>query len=153
MAKRRFQSSVNIAKTRSFPGADIGFDHELVMMTFRLRLQRMKIQGNVRIRFSLEKLKEPNIAENFQVTIGGKCAPLLVLDNHDTGINALINSFNTALTETANNDLSKHRPAKKPWVMDNILKLCDKCRELTQKNNTAEDATFYREANQKVKKT
>ena len=33
MVKRRFQSSVNIAKTRSFPGADIGSDHELVMMT------------------------------------------------------------------------------------------------------------------------
>ena len=42
MVKRRFQSSVNIAKTRSFPGADIGSDHELVMMTFRLRLERVK---------------------------------------------------------------------------------------------------------------
>ena len=31
------------------------------MMTFRLRLQRMKNQGNIRIRFSLEKLKDPNI--------------------------------------------------------------------------------------------
>ena len=38
MVKRRFQSSVNIAKTRSFPGADIGSDLELVIMTFRLRL-------------------------------------------------------------------------------------------------------------------
>ena len=37
MVKRRFQSSVNIAKTRSFPGADVGSDHELVMMTFSLR--------------------------------------------------------------------------------------------------------------------
>ncbi|GFS04185.1 craniofacial development protein 2 [Elysia marginata] len=29
MLKRRFQSSVNIAQTRSFPGADVGSDHEL----------------------------------------------------------------------------------------------------------------------------
>ena len=36
MVKKRFSSSVNIAKTRSFPGADIGSDHELVMMTFKL---------------------------------------------------------------------------------------------------------------------
>ena len=62
MVKRRFQSSV----TRSFPGADIGSDHELVMMTFRLRLQRMKNQGNIRIRFSLEKLKDPKIADFFE---------------------------------------------------------------------------------------
>ena len=65
MVKRRFQSSVNIAKTSSFPGADIGSDHELVMMTFRLRLQKVENQGNIRIRFNLEKLKDPNIAENF----------------------------------------------------------------------------------------
>ena len=38
MVEQGFQSSVNIAKTTSFPGADIGSDHELAMMTFRLRL-------------------------------------------------------------------------------------------------------------------
>ena len=81
MFKRRFQSSVNIAKTRSFPGADVGSDHELVTMTFGLRLQRIKNQGNIRIRFSLEKLKDLNIAEIFRATIGGKFAPLLALGN------------------------------------------------------------------------
>ena len=64
---------MNIAKTRSFPGADIGSDRELVMMTFKLRFQRVKNQGSIRIRFSLEKLKDPNIA--------GKFAPLLALEN------------------------------------------------------------------------
>ena len=152
MVKRRFQSSVNIAKTRSFPGADIGSDHELVMMTFKLRLQRLKNQGSIRIRFSLEKLKDPNIAEIFQATIGGKFAPLLALENQDIEKSPLINSFNTAVTETANNILGKHRPAKKPWVTDNILKLCDKRRELKQKKNTTEGAKLYREANQQVKK-
>ena len=122
------------------------------MMTFRLRLQRMKNQGNVRTMFSLEKLKEPNIVEIFRTTIGENCAPLLVLENQDTEINALINSFNTAVKETANNILSKDRPAKKPWVTDNILKLCDKRRELKQKKTTAEGAKLYREANQQVKK-
>ena len=61
VVKRRFQSSVNIARTRSFPGADTRSGHELVMMTFRLRLQRVKNQDNIRIRFSLETLKDPNI--------------------------------------------------------------------------------------------
>ena len=142
---------MNIAKTRSFPGADIGSDHELVMMTFKLRIQRVKNPGSIRIRFSLEKLKDPNIAEIFQATIG-KFAPLLTLENQDIDIDALINSFNTAVTETANNVLGKHRPPKKPWVTDNILKLCDKRRELKQKKNTTEGAKLYREANQQIKK-
>ena len=152
MVKRRFQSSVNIAKTRSFPGTDTGSDHELVMMTFKLRLQRVKNQGSIRIRFSLEKLKDPNIVDIFQATIGGKFAPLLALENQDIETDALINSFNTAVIETANNILGKHRPAKKPWITDNTLKLCDKRRELKQKKNTTEGAKLYREANQQVKK-
>ena len=110
---------MNIAKARSFPGADIGRDRELVVMTFRLHLQRMKNQGNVRIRFRREKLKDPNIADIFRATVGGKFASLLALENQDTTIDALINSFNTAMIETANNILGKHRPAKKPWVTDN----------------------------------
>ena len=112
----------------------------------------MKNQGNIIIRFSLEKLKDPNTADIFRSTIGAKFAPLLALENRDTEIDALINSFNTAVTETANNILGKHRPAKKPWVMDNILKLCDKRRELKQKKYTTEGAKLYREANQQVKK-
>ena len=155
MIKRRFQSSVSIAKTRSFPGADIGSDHELMMMTFKLRLQRVKNQGSIRIRFSLEKLKDPNIAEfffDFRATIGGKFVPLLTLENQDTKIDTLINSFNTAVTETSNDILGKHQAAKKPWVTDNILKLCDKRRELKQKKNTTEGAQLYKKANQQVKK-
>ena len=66
MVKRCFQSSVKIAKTRSFPGADIGSDHELVMMTFKLHLQRVKNQGSIRIRFSLEKLKDPKSQKFFK---------------------------------------------------------------------------------------
>ena len=112
MVKQRFQSSVNIAKTGRFPGADIGRDHELVTMTFRLRPQRMNTQGNIRIRFHLEKLKGPYIAEIVRATTGAKFSPLLDLENQDTETDALINSFNTAVTETANNILGKRRPSK-----------------------------------------
>ena len=56
------------------------------------------------------------------------------------------------MTETANNILGKHRPAKKPWVTDNLLKLCDKWRELKQKKNATEGAILYGEVNQQVKK-
>ena len=70
----------------------------------------------------------------------------------DTEIDALINSFNTALTETANNILCKRRPAKKLLVTDNILKLCDKRRERKQMKNTTGGAKLYRETNQHVKK-
>ena len=152
MVKRRFQSSVKIAKTRSIPGDDIGRDHELVMMINRLRLRREKNRGNARIRFSLEKLKDLNIAEIFRGTKGGKLAPLHALDNQDTETDALINSSNTAVTETANNILGKHRPAKKPWVTDNLLKLCYNRSDRSQKKNTTEGAKLYRKVNSNQQK-
>ena len=54
LVKRRFRTLVNIARTPSFPGADINSDHELVMMTFRLHLKKLKKkQGRTRIKFNL----------------------------------------------------------------------------------------------------
>ena len=38
-------TSVNTAKTRSFPGADIGSDHDLVMMSFRLLKEDKKCRA------------------------------------------------------------------------------------------------------------
>ena len=116
------------------------------MTTFRVHLQRLKNQGNKRIRFSLETLRDPKIAEIYRATIERKFAPLLALENQDTETDALINSFNAAVTETANNILGKHRPAKTTWVTNNILNLCDKRRELKQKTHTTKGAKLYTEA-------
>ena len=133
MIKRRFQTSVNIAKTRSFPGADIGSDHDLVMMTFKLHLKKVSKQGHSRIRFDLEKLKDPEVAETFKAMIGGKFAPLTLLDADDVNMDDLINKFNVAVIETANETLGKYRHHKQPWVTSNILHLCNKRRELKKR--------------------
>ena len=58
MVKRRFHTSINIAKTRSFPGADIGSDHDLVMMTLQLRLIKVDKKDPTRIKFNLDKVKD-----------------------------------------------------------------------------------------------
>ena len=42
LVRKRFRSGVNVARTRSVPGADIGSDHDLLMMTVRLRLKKKK---------------------------------------------------------------------------------------------------------------
>ncbi|GFO03048.1 craniofacial development protein 2-like [Plakobranchus ocellatus] len=114
LIKRRFQSSVNIAQTRSFPGADVGSDHELVMMTFALRLEKSKKRGNIRIKFDVDKLKDPNILTTFQANIGGRFAPLLALENdQDLTPDDLAETFNETLTEKASKLLGKPRVKKK----------------------------------------
>ena len=39
LVKKRFRSGIKTARTRTFPGADVGSDHDMVMMTFQTRLK------------------------------------------------------------------------------------------------------------------
>ena len=59
LVRKRFRSGVNIARTRSFPGADTGRDYDLLMMTVRLRLKRTSKPKHTRVKIDLEKLKIP----------------------------------------------------------------------------------------------
>ena len=142
---------MNIARTRSFAGAVIGSDHDLLMTTFHIRLKRISKPKPTRIKFDIEKLKDPDVAEAFKAMIGGKCAPLIILDDKYTDVNLLTNTFNKIVTDTASEILGKHRRTKKPWVTADILGLCDKRRELKMRKCDAEGAAKYREVNKKIK--
>ena len=151
LVKRRFHTGVNIARTRSFPGADIGSDHDLLMTSFHIRLKRISKPKPTRIKFDIEKLKDPDVAEAFKAMIGGKFAPLIILDDKYTDVNLLTNTFYKIVTDTAHEILGKHRRTKKPWVTTDILDLCDKRRELKRRKCDPEGAAKYREVNKKIK--
>ena len=104
---KRFRSGVNIHRTRSFPGADTGSDHDLVMMTFQARKPNQP-----RLRFDLEKLRDPDVACTFQATIDGKFAPLIGLSDEDMGVDTMITTYNTAMTDAASEILGKERRRK-----------------------------------------
>ena len=142
---------MNIARTRSFPEADIGSDHDLLMTTFHIRVKRISKPKQTRIKFDTDKLKDPDVAEAFKAMIGGKFAPLIILDDKDTDVNLLTNTFNKIVTDTASEILGKHRRTKKPWVTADILDLCDKRRELKRRKCDPEGAAKYREVNKKIK--
>ena len=110
--KKRFRSGVNIHRTRSFPGADIGNDHDLLMMTFRVPLKVRK-PNQPRLRFDLEKLRDPDVACTFQATIGGQFAPLIGLSDKDMDIDTMITSYRAAVTYAASEILEKERRRNK----------------------------------------
>ena len=105
------------------------------MMIFYLRLKRISKPIHTRHKFDLEKMKESNVLETFQVmigrlvsklvllaqsttedyiraVIGGKFAPLTNMYNEDTDIDSMITTFNTAVTETTSEILGKHHQKK-----------------------------------------
>ena len=149
LTPQRYKSSINRAKTRTYPGADIGSDHDLVLATIKLRLKCQRAQKSHRIRFDLEKLKDPEVEEIFQAQIGGKFAALASLDND---IDTLAGNIKEVLITTADEVLGRRKRKIKPWVTDDILNLCDERRKLRQeKYSSQEAAAQYRLMNRTVR--
>ena len=119
----------------------------MLIMTFNLRVKRISKPKHTRLKFDLEKLKDPSVMETFQAMIGEKFAPLTIMNNEDTKMNSMITTFNTAMTETASEILGKHRQKKKPWITAHILDLCDKRRELRKNRFKPEGSENYKEVN------
>ena len=85
-----FKSSINKANTRSFPGAGIGSDHDLVLTAIKLKLKTKCFKKSPHIRFEQEKLKDMKIMEVFQARVGGKFAAHCIFEsNVDTLANSL----------------------------------------------------------------
>ena len=86
----------------------------MLMMTFHLRLKRISKPKHTRLKFDLEKPKDPNVLKTFLAMICGKFAPLTIMNNEDTDMDSMFTSFNTAVTETAREILDKHSQKKNP---------------------------------------
>ena len=149
MVPNRFKSGINRATTRTFPGADIGSDHDLVLLNFRVRLRRKSKTKSSRIRFNLDRLKVPGILEAFQATIGGRFSAMLELDDSPERLTA---NFNSVMVETATNILGFQRRKKKPWVTDEILDLCDSRKALKRSINTVDGAAEYKAVNKSIRR-
>jgi exonuclease III len=150
LVPRRFKSSINKAQTRSFPGVDIGSDHNLVLTRLKLKLKSNRSNKSSRIRFNLDRLKDPKVAEIFQAQVGGKFAALTIV-NQD--VDNLANTLKEVLISTAEEVIGRKRSKKQQWVTDEILDLCDKRRTLKkekQSNKAAVDK--YRMINRKIRK-
>ena len=124
--KKRFRSGIKTAKTRTFPGADVGSDHDMVMMTFQTRLKNSRKPSQPRIRFDLEKLKDPTVMSTFQAVIGGRFALLATIVEEDADLDSMVIHFIKAVTDTATELLGKQHRKRKPWVSPEILDLVTK---------------------------
>ena len=98
----------------------MGSDHDLVILSFKVKLKKIKKHMNSRLKFNLDRLKDPSILvhESFQATVGGRFAALLTLDD---GAETLISKFNAGMTETAEEILGKYRRKTQPWVTSRSL--------------------------------
>ena len=53
--------------------------------------------------------------------IGGRFAPLIIMNSEDTDLDSMITTFNTAVTETTSEILGKLRQKQKTWITAEIF--------------------------------
>ena len=113
LVRKRFRSGVNIARTRSFPEQTLEVITTCWWWPSAFAWKKISKPKHTRLKFDVEKLKDPNVLETFQAMIGRRFAPFTIMSSEDTDIDSMITTFNTAVTETASEILGK-RQKKNP---------------------------------------
>ena len=83
-----------------------------------------------RLKFNLERLKDPEVTDLFEVMIGDKFAALNLLEEN---IDNLTENIHGTLVNTASEVHDKARKKKKPWMTNVIQDLCDTRRILKKR--------------------
>ena len=100
-------TGVNVHSTMSFFRADIGSDHNLMAMAFRVCLKMTKKPNHSGLRFDLETFTNPDIAGRFNATMVGKFASLINLKDVDIDTDSMITTYNITVTDIAKEILGK----------------------------------------------
>lgn len=123
LVNKRFKNSIQNVKT--YPGADIGSDHNPLIGTIKLQLKfihRKKITKSV----DVIKLKTEETSRSVQKDLETK---LNLLKNQDKPVEALWTRARDVLITTAKTHLqSSERTQKQQWMTDEILDLMDERR-------------------------
>ena len=127
LTPQRFKSSIITTSTRTYPGANIGSDHDLVLCNLKLKLCIRKRAITNRIRFDLDKLENATIVNDYKVKLDLDLSQVKINEND---ITETCNMVEKAILLTAEKTIGKYRKKKQPWITHNILDLCDDRRKL-----------------------
>ena len=112
-----------VTNSRSFPSADVGSDHQLVMANMKLKL-KTKTKPNHPKRYEVFKLKNETTRRKYEIEIGGRFAPLL--NDEETDANTLWEGIKSAINDTSKDLLGYKKPKKpKPWISADVIKLSE----------------------------
>ena len=132
-----------IKGVRTYPGSDIGSDHNPVVGKIEIRLK--KIQREKRARPNFEKLREPETKEKITRILNRKLKETAQLIANES-IEESWQSFKNVINEVQENELgTQKQQAKQRWMTEEILLLMEERREYKNK-----DSSRYKEINKKI---
>uniref|UniRef100_A0A8D9E3Z3 Craniofacial development protein 2 n=1 Tax=Cacopsylla melanoneura TaxID=428564 RepID=A0A8D9E3Z3_9HEMI len=121
----------HVLQCKTYPGADINSDHNLLFLKTRLDSKRKIVKTSNRMRYDLTKLQDNEHKENYQKVVNNKIKSLKEIPSD---INDKWNFLKNSIKEAALQTLGtlKIMP-RKPWIDGNIIKLIEerrKCKNL-----------------------
>lgn len=127
MVKNRFKNQVN--DSRSYPGADIDSDHNLVMMKCNLKLKKIKRRGNTN-RWQTSKLKEEKVNEKFKEYTNK------IKAQEEQDINTRWTSLRETTTNSATETMKETKSTlpRKEWITPEIIEMIEERRKYTNLN-------------------
>ncbi|XP_072023049.1 craniofacial development protein 2-like [Amphiura filiformis] len=103
----------SISNSRSFPSADVGSDHQLVISDLRVKFKKKQ---------KAPFQKTDSVKQDYEVTIGGKFAPLMNLDTTD--VEDIWTGVKIAFNDTSNAVLgSKKSNKQEQWISEEVIHL------------------------------
>ena len=98
----------------------------------------MRKPNQPRLRFDLEKLRDPDVAYTLQATICGKCTPLICLRDEDIEVSTMITTYNTAVTDSASRYLGMNVAGKCHGSPEMFLTSLMRGMKQMEQNNTGQ---------------
>ena len=138
LIRKRFRNSIKQCKT--YPGADIGSDHNPVVATMKIRLKKAQSKSEKKTLYDIDSLKNKETQEKYLVEVRNKYDTLMYegleqykRETPTKQIDMEWNCIRESIKEANVKLPPKERKAKQPWMTTDILNLMD---ERKKKKNT-----------------
>lgn len=131
LINKRFRNCVKSAKT--YPGADVGSDHNPVVVRMQLKLKIIKRTQNSD-KIHIEKLKDKETRQRTEEKLNEELRTNNTIEEH-TNIDKKWNTIKDIIVKVGKNELKQSKiEGKKEWMTQEILTLMEQRRKYKNRN-------------------
>ena len=143
MVNRKYRNAIVSCKT--YPGADIPSDHNLLLARTNLRLKKI-VKGKPSKIADMRKLKQDNVLQETKERLNRELKTISENNNHEVEIEDLWNKIKISITSVTEEELRPDRMVKRQqWMTNSILELMEERRQHRNRDNVK-----YKELHRRV---
>ena len=123
----------SVIDCRTYRGADVGSDHNLIIIKAKLKLHKAAGKVTTSTRYETCKLKTTEVKQQFMIELRNRFSTLSEQTNDDSGIESRWNNFKEAYNDTSLAVLGYRRRKNQEWISEESWKRVEERRSLKNK--------------------